>query len=255
MGSFKKIRILFIITMLIVIVSDYFIAVNLLFYIVPIVLFLTYIVAGSSILSLNVFKKAYTHPATLDKELAITFDDGPSPSTLAVLDTLKSFNAKATFFCIGKKIEEHPDVMRRIIAEGHMIGNHSYSHSNWFPFYGSKTITEEINKTNVLISQFAGQSNDLFRPPFGVMNPSIAKAAASTKQIVIGWSLRSFDTSTKDKDKVVNRIKSKLRPGTVLLLHDDRLKTPHILESILQYAQINNYKFVDVRSIFKLKKT
>ncbi len=254
MSPFKKIRLYFITVMIVTFTINYFNPIHWVFFALPILIFIIYIIAGSAILSLNTFTNTYTHPTRVGKELALTFDDGPSPNTLAVLDTLKNYNVKATFFCIGKHIKKHPEIIQRIVAEGHTLGNHSYSHSIWFPFFKSKTIADEINKTNDLITQYTGKENRLFRPPFGVMTPRIAKAISKTRQLVMGWSIRSFDTSTKDMDKVIKRVQSKLVGSNVLLLHDDRTNTPAILESILQYAIDNGYQFVDLPHIFNLSK-
>ncbi|HNP19750.1 MAG TPA: polysaccharide deacetylase family protein [Fulvivirga sp.] len=254
MSPFKKIRLYFINAIVIIYAIDYFYDIHWIFYAIPLFIFLFYLIAGSATLSLNTFIKSYTHPKSNKKELALTFDDGPSPNTLAVLDTLKNYNAKATFFCIGHRIDKHPEIMKRIVAEGHTLGNHSYSHSIWFPVFRSKKITQEINKTNDLITHYTGKENRLFRPPFGVMTPGIAKAITKTRQLVMGWSIRSFDTSTKDINKVIKRVQKKLVGSNVLLLHDDRENTPAILEPILQFALDNGYQFVDLPYIFNLAK-
>ena len=253
MLRFATVRLVFIILLLSIGVADYLIGVPFWLYIIPIILLLGFIIAGSSIPSLQIFLPAYTHPQVTKKQIAITFDDGPAPPTLEVLDVLKKFEAKATFFCIGRRIDKYPAIFERIVEEGHTVGNHSYSHSNRFPFFSPKKITEEINTTNVLISKTTGQPSCLFRPPFGVTNPAISRAVKDTRQVVIGWNLRSMDTTTKRYEKVVARIKARLRPGTVLLLHDDRENTAKILEDILHYTQSEGYECVDVKSIFKLK--
>jgi len=251
MTPFKRAQIALIGGLVIIFIIDYLYELSIEFYLIPVLLFLTFVVAGSSILSLNFFTKSYTYPQIPGNEVAITFDDGPDKCTQKVLEVLKAHNVKATFFCIGEKIEKNPDLFKQIIDDGHLVGNHSYSHSNTFPVFRKSKIVAEISKTNGLIEQYSGEANDLFRPPFGVMNPTIAKAAKETEQKVIGWNLRSFDTSMS-KEKVIRKIKRKLKPGTVLLLHDDREGTAEILDTILQYAKSGNYNFVDVRQIFKL---
>jgi peptidoglycan-N-acetylglucosamine deacetylase len=220
------------------------------FYAVPIFFFVSFVAIGSSVLSLNVFVPALTSPTVSDRQIAITFDDGPTPSTLEVLAVLKKYRAKATFFCIGKRIAEHAEILQQILDEGHTIGNHSYSHSYFFSIFSAKKIMEEIAMTNRLIEQIAGKKNTLFRPPYGVSNPPIAKAVEGTGLAVIGWNLRSFDTTTQDFEKVIARIIPQIKPGTVLLLHDDRPNTPKILEAVLEHAQKEQYECVDIKRIF-----
>ncbi|GAW89019.1 polysaccharide deacetylase [Flavobacterium psychrophilum] len=128
--------------------------------------------------------------------------------TLLVLDVLKKHNAKATFFCIGKNAEKHPEIIKQIISEGHIVGNHSYNHSRLFDFYRKDKLVEEIVQTDALIKKISGKKTILFRPPFGVTNPSIKKALQVTKHHVIGWNVRSLDGVIKNEKLVFNRIKN-----------------------------------------------
>jgi len=166
-------------------------------------------------------------------KIHFTFDDGPSPdTTLQILDILKAHNIKATFFCIGKKIEEHPEIIRKISEEGHFIGNHSYSHSNYFPIFRTKKVIEELHKTNNLIHKITGNQVTLFRPPFGVTNPNIAKAVTRLKMKTIGWSVRTKDT-VADKDIILEKMQ-RAKPGDIILLHDTKAQTVKILEEFLR---------------------
>lgn len=253
MPLFPIIRIIFILLLLSIGTADYFIGVHGWVYVIPVILFLGFIIAGSSVLSLQAFVPSYTHPKVTKKQVAITFDDGPAPQTLEVLEVLKKYQVKATFFCIGRRIETYHHIFERIVEEGHSLGNHSYTHSNLFPFFSTKKITEELKKTAALISEITGHASSLFRPPFGVTNPAIARAVKNTQLLVIGWNLRSMDTTTQNHQKITDRIKARIRPGTVLLLHDDRMNTAIILEDILHYIRSEDYECVDVKSIFELK--
>src|SRR5690606_29946330 len=133
---------------------------------------------------------------TNDKTLYLTFDDGPTPHiTKWALNTLKSFNAKATFFCIGKNIETHPDIFKDIINDGHAIGNHTYNHVK-----GWKTKTSdyllEIEKTQTIISsQTINYSNivPLFRPPYGQIMPKQGKELIKQGYKIVMWDVISFD--------------------------------------------------------------
>lgn len=247
------VRNVFIFLMVCLLIADYFLEVHWGLYLLLLAPFLIFTVIASAVMKLNIFIPAYTEPDGVGKRIAITFDDGPVPNTNAVLDVLDRYQARATFFCIGKNIEAHPDILKRIKAGGHEIGNHSYSHSYFFSFFSKKKIIEEIEHANKLLKNITGLDCDLFRPPYGVMNPPIAKAVSQKCMKVIGWNLRSFDTSTKDHNKVIRRIKRGIKPGAVILLHDDRQNTPAILEAVLNYARQENYECVDVKTIFGLQ--
>lgn len=248
--AFKTIRLIFVVVLLLMIAVDVFYGIAWWIYIVPCLLFLTFIVIGAFRLQRNFFVKAYTLSTSTEKQIALTFDDGPATHSIAVLNALKKHGATATFFCIGSRIEKFPEICRRMAAEGHTIGNHSFSHAHVFPFFSRKRVQKEIERTNELIQGITGKPNRLFRPPFGVTNPTIAAAVQQMDQLVIGWNLRSFDTVSKDPEGLAKRIVEKIKPGTVLLLHDNRPDTAAILDSILQYTARHGYKTVGVESIF-----
>lgn len=185
--------------------------------------------------------------------IALTFDDGPKPNTLIILDLLKKHHAKATFFCIGKNIEAHPEILERIFNEGHIIGNHSYSHSHVFDFYRKNRVIAELERTDTLIEKITGKKVDFFRPPYGVTNPSIRRALEVTKHKTIGWNIRSMDGIIKNEKLIFNRIKKRISPGAVVLLHDTRPKTAAVLEQLLQTLAEKNYKVVSTAELLNLK--
>ncbi|MDR6966081.1 peptidoglycan/xylan/chitin deacetylase (PgdA/CDA1 family) [Flavobacterium arsenatis] len=208
---------------------------------------------GSSDIRLGYFIKTYCNNQDEKKRrIALTFDDGPHPMTEKVLEILRKHNAKATFFCIGTQIEKYPDIFKRIIEEGHTIGNHSYSHSNSFGIFSTEKVTEEILHTNTIIEQLSGSKVLFFRPPFGVTNPRIAKAILDTKHYVIGWNNRSLDTVIKEEAKILERVKSKVKPGGIILLHDTSLKSANVLEQILLFLKSENYTIVPVDELLNL---
>lgn len=188
-----------------------------------------------------------------NREIAITFDDGPHEMTEKILDLLKKFNVKAAFFCIGKQIEQKPEVFKRIISEGHIVGNHSYSHSNLIGFFSTQKMVEEISKTNSIITYFLNKNPKLFRPPFGVTNPNIARAAKQSNMKVIGWNIRSLDTVIKDDEDVFNRVKNKVAPGGIILLHDTSEKSVMVLERLLLFLQSENYKIVTIDKLLNIE--
>jgi len=204
---------------------------------------------GSSFISSNYHVKAYcNNPLETQKNIAITFDDGPNEATLQVLDVLKKHNAKATFFCIGKNIEKHPEILQQILSDGHIVGNHSYSHSPFFDFYRKNRVIAEIKKTDALIESISGKQVQLFRPPYGVTNPSIRRALEVTKHKVIGWNIRSLDGILKDEKIIFTRIINRITPGSIVLLHDTA-HSVNILERLMLYLEVNKYKVVSIEAL------
>jgi peptidoglycan/xylan/chitin deacetylase (PgdA/CDA1 family) len=208
---------------------------------------------GSSRISSNYHVKAFcNNPLEKEKKIALTFDDGPSEFTLEVLELLKKYNAKAAFFCIGKNIEKHPEIVKQIIAQGHLVGNHSYSHSKFFDFYNAGQIQEEIEKTDALLEKLTSKKINFFRPPYGVTTPSIRRALKLTGHKTIGWNIRSLDGGTKNQELILNRITKRVSPGGIVLLHDTGEHSVLVLEQFLQFLQQNNYQVVSIVVLLNL---
>lgn len=208
---------------------------------------------GSFDIRLGYFLKTHNNnPQEKKRKIALTFDDGPHEMTEKVLDLLQKCNAKATFFCIGTQIEKHPEILKRIISEGHVVGNHTYSHSKSIGFFSTTQVLEEINKNDALFTLTIGRKIKLFRPPFGVTNPNIAKALSRTGHHVIGWNIRSLDTLIEDENKIFERIKKRVQPGGIILLHDTSLKTVAVLERLLLFLQSENYDMITIDTLLNL---
>ncbi|MFZ1584459.1 MAG: polysaccharide deacetylase family protein, partial [Saprospiraceae bacterium] len=137
-----------------------------------------------------------------------------------VLDILRVNNIKAIFFCIGKNVEKYPELTRQIIAEGHQIGNHTFNHDVSGTFADSKKYILEITSTNDIIEKVTGIKPIFFRPPFGVTNPSIAKAVIKSGMQLMAWNLRTFDTVAKDPSAIVKKLQNSIRPSSIILMHD-----------------------------------
>lgn len=217
------------------------------------VLFSGVIVWGSFDIQLGYFVNSFTHKRTKIKEVALTFDDGPTEFTPKFLDILKENNTKATFFCIGKQIEKYPEIFQRIIAEGHTVANHTYSHSNSTGFLPVSKMTKEIEKCDEVISKYGNIKTDLYRPPFGVTNPNIAKAIRKTNKKSIGWNVRSLDTVMTDERKILKRITRGLKKGSIILLHDTSDKTRRVLVELLLFLDREKYSTFTIDSIIKSK--
>ena len=177
------------------------------------------------------------------RQVILTFDDGPTELTPLFLDLLNRYEVKAIFFCIGRQIAQYPQIVQRIKEEGHLIGNHTYSHIPQNCFASTAVMTQEIQQTDALLAQL-GIVTPYFRPPYGVTNPHIASAARRTGKRVIGWDIRSLDTVIKDETRLWSRVVSKLNQGNIILMHDTSERTLHVLEQLLKYLKANDYQVV-----------
>lgn len=206
---------------------------------------------GATMVRLDYFFPAlHENPSVKNREIALTFDDGPEPQTLKVLELLKQHNIKATFFCIGHKIDEHPEIFKQIIREGHTIGNHSYSHPKNWGFLSSKTVQRELESCDKAAKSRGGVQLHYFRMPFGNCNPNIAKSLKNTGHQPVGWSLRSFDALLTSEENIFKRITTKLKPGQVILMHDTQTRSYAVLKRLLLYLDKHNYNPVRLEELF-----
>jgi peptidoglycan/xylan/chitin deacetylase (PgdA/CDA1 family) len=204
-------------------------------------------------ISSGVYVKAYCRKKTTEKEIALTFDDGPdSVQTPRILDVLEKWKVEAAFFCIGSKVEKNRQLIAEMQEKGHLVGNHSYSHVTSFPLFSTRRMIADIQRSEEALKLATGKPVKFFRPPFGVTNPLLRKALKAFDYYVIGWDVRSLDTSIADVDKVVNRIVKKLRPGSIILLHDPLPHSEQILTKILIYLSDNGYTIKRVDKLFNI---
>lgn len=253
MITHKNISLFFIFLLLLLFLLNLYNAIHFLWFVLIILIWIGINAFGSSRISSNYHVKAFcSNPLETEKKIALTFDDGPSIYTLEVLELLKKYNAKATFFCIGKNIETHPEILQKVINEGHLVGNHSYSHSKFFDFYNAEKITEELQKTDALLEKFTSKKINFFRPPYGVTTPSIRRALKVTEHKTIGWNIRSLDGGTKNQELIFNRLIKHISPGGIVLLHDTGEHSVLVLEQFLQFLQQNDYEVVSIEELLKL---
>lgn len=192
-----------------------------------------------------IYMRVFCHKQTEEKIIAITFDDGPDPiQTPKVLKVLRERHIPACFFCIGNKIKGNEELLRQIIKEGHSIGNHSFSHSGYFPLYRLKRMHHDLITCQQELEKVTGQPVQWFRPPFGVTNPTIAKAVRKLGVTPIGWNIRTLDTQQPSPEKIIKRIKKRLVPGSILLLHDRLPDSDKLLVQILDFIEKEGYTVV-----------
>ncbi|MDP5198464.1 polysaccharide deacetylase family protein [Flavobacterium sp. DG2-3] len=254
MITHKNISLFFIFLLLLLFLLNLYNAIHFLWFVLIILVWIGINAFGSARISSNYHVKAFcNNPLEKEKKIALTFDDGPSVYTSQILELLKKYSAKATFFCIGKNIETHPEILQKVISDGHLVGNHSYSHSKFFDFYNAKKITQELQKTDEILEKFTSKKINFFRPPYGVTTPSIRRALKVTGHKVVGWNIRSLDGGTTNVELILNRIKKHVSPGGIVLLHDTGSHSVLVLEQFLQFLQQNNYQVVSIEELLNLK--
>ncbi|HEX8783755.1 MAG TPA: polysaccharide deacetylase family protein [Steroidobacteraceae bacterium] len=153
--------------------------------------------------------------------VAITIDDGPEPEvTSRVLDLLDEHQARATFFCIGERVDRHPALARAIVARQHEIGNHTYRHLMRFSLLGPRGVAQEIARAQEAIGAATGEVARFFRAPAGLRNPFLEPALTRANLQLVSWTRRGFDTVNGSAGRVLDSLTRHLQSGDILLLHD-----------------------------------
>ncbi|MCM1168336.1 MAG: polysaccharide deacetylase family protein [Bacteroides sp.] len=203
----------------------------------------------------GVYVKALCRAVTKEREIALTFDDGPDEvMTARVLDVLKRHRVQAAFFLIGEKAQAHPGLVRRMVEEGHIIGSHSFFHTGCFPFESRKKMERELMRTRETLYEITGKKIRLFRPPFGVTNPHVAAVVRQGGYRTIGWSVRAFDTRRRvPRLRILKRLVAGLHPGAVVLLHDRCLQADELLENFIAAAHGKGYRFVSPDKLLNIQ--
>jgi peptidoglycan/xylan/chitin deacetylase (PgdA/CDA1 family) len=175
--------------------------------------------------------------------IVLTFDDGPDPErTPLILQMLDEYRAKAVFFPIGMRAEEHPDLVREIRDRGHTLGNHTYSHLDGLKDgrYTNYQYLQEIRKQQRLLNELANVQTRLFRPPRGELNLSNVPAMVASGHKIIYWSIEAGEWGRRKSESgeaLAEYVVQRIQPRDVLLLHDDNPKTITILQRLLPYAR------------------
>jgi len=187
-----------------------------------------------------------------ENKVYLTFDDGPIPEvTPWVLDTLKKYNAKATFFCIGDNIKKHPEIFKRILVEGHSVGNHTFNHLN-----GWQTSTQHyIDNVSLFEKELQAQSfhhsslvsrTSLFRPPYGKITSKQANLLQEKGYKIIMWSVLSYDyDASVSKEQCLHHVSQNIQPGSIIVFHDStkaQKNLRYVLPKVLEYCiKKNNF--------------
>ncbi len=253
MLTFRKISFAFVLTIVIQGFLSYFYAFSWFLILIPITIYIFFLVYGSAVIRFNFYLNSISSKQTKQKIIALTFDDGPdSKNTSKILDILAEYKLQACFFVIGEKVKKNPGILKRIDSENHIIGNHTFSHSNYFSFYSKKKMTAELEKTEMEIFKVIGRKTKLFRPPYGVTNPTIKKTLALFEYNIIGWNIRSFDTLKKSRANILKRLQIRIKPGSIVLFHDTCPNINHYLKDFLNYVLKVNYEIIRLDQLLQV---
>jgi peptidoglycan/xylan/chitin deacetylase (PgdA/CDA1 family) len=166
--------------------------------------------------------------------IALTFDDGPDPvDTPRLLDLLREKNVKATFFVVGQRAEQYPEIVRRAWEEGHLIANHTWSHRPLFCFLSPRRLRSEIERTAECIHRICGARPRYFRSPVALRHPQLRSALQKAGMEFISWRVRSYDTVIRNSSVLAHRILSKVANRDIILMHDRLPKGTQVMLEIL----------------------
>ncbi len=188
---------------------------------------------------------------TKSKDIYLTFDDGPTPKiTSWVLDTLKKFDAKATFFCIGKNIETHPSIFQQIINDGHAVGNHTYNHVKGWKTK-TKNYLDEVEQTQKIIDSYNQEleirHQRLFRPPYGQITPKQVKKLQEEAYKIIMWNVLSVDwDNSLTVETCLKNVINHADSGSIIVLHDSVKASKnmmYVLPKVLEHFTKKGFTF------------
>ncbi len=204
--------------------------------------------------------KSIRQVKTKAKVVALTYDDGPNPPyTTWLLDVLEQHQVKATFFVIGKQVEQYPETVKLMLDRGHELGNHSYSHTKMVG-KSLEFIRSEIQKTDLLLYELGIEGNIHFRPPFGIKFIALPYVLLRLGKSTILWNVDSEDYKLLESQVIVNNVLDRVKPGSIILLHDalddlggDRSRTIIATGMIIKNLKKSGYQFKTVSELLALR--
>jgi peptidoglycan/xylan/chitin deacetylase (PgdA/CDA1 family) len=207
------------------------------------------------------FGRAFHAGQHSSKQIALTFDDGPNdPCTMNLLEVLSKHNVRGTFFLIGRYVRQRPDIAREIAKEGHVVGNHTFTHPLLI-FEPSSWIRREISQCRDAIRDAVGEHSNLFRPPWGGRRPGVFALVRSLGLEPIMWNVTGYDWNAPSSDYIEHKVAGKIRgDGDVVLLHDgshagfgaDRSKTVQAVDRMIARYHAEGYQFVTIPEMMTL---
>jgi peptidoglycan-N-acetylglucosamine deacetylase len=254
MLNLKNTAVVFAVVLVAMFIADIFIVISPWLYVGIVIVLISLLTWGAVSIQSNFYLNSVCSGDRNARSVSLTFDDGPHEEiTPMMLDMLKRNNVKAAFFIVGARAEKNPEILKRIVAEGHMVGGHSYSHHFFFDLFSSDKMTSEMKKTSEFVFAATGKKMRLFRPPYSVTNPTLAKALKSMQYTSVGWSLKSKDTVIRDSNLLLNRLTSNLKKGDVILLHDTHPWTVDAVEAFIHYLKDKDYSILPLDHFINIK--
>lgn len=177
--------------------------------------------------------------------LALTFDDGPCKHTERLLDIFAQHGGKGTFYVVGNLIDERPDALKRMVAEGHEVGGHSWGHKDLSEL-STEGIREQLMKTKEKIHEVTGYWSVTMRPPWGNVNDRVRTVAKESGLSMILWSVDTLDWMLQDADKVYESVMSQVKDGAIILMHDLHGTTVDAMERVIPELLAQGYQLVTV---------
>ncbi len=207
------------------------------------------------------YGRTFTGLARGAKQLALTYDDGPNdPHTLRLLEVLAKHGVRATFFSVGRYVQQRPDIIREVVKAGHVVGNHTFTH----PLLTLKTPTEvrqELTDCNKALQDAIGGHSNLFRPPFGGRRPAVLRIARELGLNPIMWNVTGYDWNAPPAAVIEQKVSKQIRGGNVLLLHDgghkemgaDRSQTVIATDHLIAKYRSKGYEFATIPQMMEGK--
>lgn len=209
--------------------AGFMLFIDLKFFVIPLAGFILLCMAAPFFPGFGFYLPIITRGTSNKNAVALTFDDGPDPmSTPPLLELLLKYQIKATFFITGKKAENHPKLIEKILLRGHSIGNHSYMHNNLIMFRSCKSIKKDIEAAQHVLDGF-GVTAFAFRPPVGITGPRLKPALLTSGTYIVNFSCRAFDGGNRWIKRLSKKILNRIRPGDIVLLHDVRPRRSALL--------------------------
>jgi peptidoglycan-N-acetylglucosamine deacetylase len=205
------------------------------------------------------FGRTFTGLARGSKQLALTYDDGPNdPHTQRLLEVLARHNVHATFFLIGRYVQQRPDIVRELVKAGHVIGNHTFTHPLLI-FKSGRELRTQLENCERALTDAVGEHSNLFRPPFGGRRPAVMRIARHMGLEPIMWNVTGYDWNAPSVEHIERKVTSQVRGGDVILLHDgghrefgaDRSFTITATDRLISRYKAEGYEFVTVPAMMK----
>jgi peptidoglycan-N-acetylglucosamine deacetylase len=207
------------------------------------------------------YGRTFTGLSRSSRQLALTYDDGPNDAhTPQLLEVLARHNVHATFFLIGRFVQQQPAIARAVAQAGHVIGNHTFTHPSLI-FKSAKEIRRELTDCRAAITDAIGQHSNLFRPPFGARRPAVLRIARELALDPIMWNITGYDWDAPPAAVIERKVSRRIRGGNVILLHDgghrqmgsDRSQTVLATDHLITRYKSEGYEFVTIPQMLAAK--